>query len=528
MMKVLIADKLEQEGIDILKAEKEISVDFKPGVSPEDLVRLIKDYDALIIRSGTKVTKEVLHAGTRLRVVGRAGVGLDNIDIETASKRGIIVMNTPGGNTISTAEHTFSMLLSLSRNIPQATALLKKGEWNRNRFVGVELCGKTLGIIGLGRIGKEVAKRAAAFGMKVMACDPFLSKERAGQLGIELVPLETLLKNADFITMHTPLTPETKYLLNEESLKKVKKGVRIINCARGGVIEEKALVKAIQEGRVAGAALDVFEEEPPRNGNPLLSLGEVIVTPHLGASTEEAQINVAVEIAKQVRDALLGREILNAVNVPSLSAELLKEIQPYLQLGEKLGALEAQLVSGHIHQVIIRYAGTVTHYELAPITVAVIKGVLSPFLQETVNYVNASLIASERGIKVVETKSTELKEFANFILVEVHTDTMKKSAMGTLFTRVDPRIVRVDQFHVDAVPHGYMLFVANLDKPGVVGHIGSVLGRHGVNIAGMTFGRDQVGGEAVSIINVDSVVPDEVIQEIKKSESILEVKLVKL
>lgn len=528
MLKVLISDKLEKEGVDVLKTEKEISVDLKPGISVKDLLHVIKEYDALIVRSGTKVTKEVLEAGTRLKVIGRAGVGLDNVDVEAASKRGVIVMNTPGGNTISTAEHTFSMLLALSRSIPQASAILKQGKWDRSRFVGVELYRKTLGIVGLGRIGTEVAKRGIAFGMKVMAYDPFLSKEKAAQIGIELVSLDDVLKNADFITFHTPLTPETKYLLNEKNLQKVKKGVRIINCARGGIIDEKALARAIREGRVAGAALDVLEEEPPQNGNPLLALEQVVITPHLGASTEEAQVNVAIEIARQVRDALMGRGIINAVNVPSLSAELLKEMKPYLELGEKLGALEAQLVAGHINQVIIRYAGEVTSYELAPITVAVIKGILTPFLQETVNYVNASLIAAERGIKVIETKSSELKEFANFISVEIQTDKMKKSVVGTLFTRVDPRIVRVDNFHVDASPYGYMLFIANLDKPGVVGHTGTVLGKNGINIAGMTFGRDKVGGEAVSIINVDSFVPDPVIKEIKKSKNILEVKLVKL
>ena len=528
MLRVLISDKLEREGVDILKTEKEIAVDLKPGLPEKELLSTIHGYDALIVRSGTKVTKEVIEAGVKLKVIGRAGVGLDNVDVEAASKQGIIVMNTPGGNTISTAEHTFSMLLSLARNIPQANSLLKQGHWDRNRFVGVELCGKTLGLVGLGRIGTEVAKRATAFGMKVIAFDPFLSKEKASQLGIELVPFETILERADFITFHTPLTKETHYLLNEKTFEKVKKGVRIINCARGGIVEEKALAKAIRDGKVAGAALDVFEEEPPMNGNPLFALEQVISTPHLGASTEEAQINVAIEIAKQVCDALLGRGILNAVNVPSFSAELLKEMQPYLELGEKLGALVAQLVTGHMHQVIIRYAGEVTHYELSPITVGVIKGILTSFLQETVNYVNASLIASERGIKVIETKSTELKEFANFIGVEIYKDKMKKSVVGTLFTRVDQRIVRVDNFHVDAVPYGYMLFVANLDKPGVVGHIGSILGNHEINIAGMTFGRNQLGGEAVSIINIDSLVPDSVIEEIKKSENILAVKLVKL
>ena len=528
MLRVLISDSLEQEGINILKQEPEISVDVQTGLPEKELMKLIAGYEALIIRSGTKVTRSVIEAGKRLKVIGRAGVGLDNVDVEAASEHGVIVMNTPGGNTVSTAEHTMSLILSLARNIPQSSFSIRQGKWERKQFLGVELCGKTLGVIGLGRIGSEVAKRAMAFGMKVTAYDPYLSKEKAAQLGIDLATFEELLTRADFITIHTPLTTDTQYLFNEKTLQKVKRGVRIINCARGGIIDEKALAKAIQKGQVAGAALDVFEEEPPSNGNSLLQLDQVIATPHLGASTEEAQIQVAIEIANQVRDVLLGRAIVNAVNMPCVAPEVLKEIRPYLELAEKLGSLEAQLVTGPIHQVVIRYAGEVTHFDLAPVTVAVIKGILTPILGETVNYVNATLIAGNRGIKVIETKSTELKEFANFIAVEVETDQGRNVLVGTLFTRNDSRIVRINNFHVDAIPSGYMLVIQNLDKPGVVGHIGAVLGKNNINIAGMTFGRNKVGGEAVSIINVDSEVPIHVQDEIRQSQNILGVKLVKL
>ncbi|MBI4355295.1 MAG: phosphoglycerate dehydrogenase, partial [Candidatus Omnitrophica bacterium] len=389
MLKVLVADHLSEEGIAILKGEQQLDVTVQTGLTGTALAQAIRGYDALVVRSSSKVTREVVDAADRLKVIGRAGVGLDNVDVEAASKRGIIVMNVPGGNTISTAEHTFSLLMALSRNIPQADASLRRGAWERSKYTGVELYGKTLGVVGLGKIGTEVAKRALAFGMRVIAHDPYLSLERARQLEIAVVDFEELLRSADYITVHTPMTDETRHLIGTKELQLTKQGVRLINCARGGIIDEQALAEAIKSGHVAGAAIDVFEAEPPKD-HPLLKLPQVVATPHLGASTEEAQVNVAVEIAKQIADALLGRGIRNAINVFSVDAETLRLLEPYIRLGEKLGLLMAQLAPGHIQEIKVTYIGDVTHHETAPITVAIMKGLLTPIVGESVNYVNAS------------------------------------------------------------------------------------------------------------------------------------------
>ncbi|MEI6863340.1 MAG: phosphoglycerate dehydrogenase, partial [Candidatus Omnitrophota bacterium] len=363
--KVLISDSLSKEAVDILQKEKEFKVDVNTKLTPEELKKVIKDYDALLVRSATKVTADIINAADKLKIIGRAGVGLDNVDVEAASKKGIIVVNTPGGNTISTAEHTFSMMMALSRTIPQADLSMKKGEWERKKFMGVELYGKTLGIVGLGRIGTEVAKRAIAFGMTVIAYDPYLSAEKAKDLGIENVDLKTLFQKSDYITVHTPLTDETKHMISAKEFAVMKKGVRMINCARGGIIDEEALVKAIEEGKVAGAAFDVYENEPPK-GSKLIGLDKVVLTPHLGASTEEAQTNVAVEVANTVRDALLNRGVKNAVNVPCVDVEMYKVIEPYLKLAEKMGSIQAQLVEGHIKKVKIKYVGDLLKYDLTP------------------------------------------------------------------------------------------------------------------------------------------------------------------
>jgi len=527
MIKVLITDPMTKEGLKILESEKAVKADVKSKLTPEELKEAIKGYDALIVRSATKVTKEVIEASDKLRVIGRAGVGLDNVDVEAASKKGIIVVNAPAGNTISTAEHAMSLMLALSRNIARADRSIKNGEWERKRFKGVELYGKVLGIIGMGRIGTEVAKRALSFQMKVVAFDPFLPSGKANQIGVELSDLENLFKVADYITVHTPLTEETRHMISEEQFKLMKNGVRVINCARGGIIDEEALKKALESGKVAGCALDVFEKEPPKDFT-LAKMENTVATPHVGASTEEAQVNVSIDIAEIVLDVLLNRCIRNAVNMPCVDSESLKILQPYLNLAEKLGSLGTQLIEGHIKEVSIKYVGEITGYDTSALTIAVMKGMLTPILQETVNFVNAPMIARERGIKISETKTAEIENFANLISVEIETDKTKLSVDGTLFTKADSKIVRVGSFYVEAAPSGYMLVISNKDVPGIIGQIGTLMGKNKINIAGMSFGREKEGGKAISVLNVDSVVPKEILAQIKSAENIYDVKLVKL
>ncbi|MBI4313452.1 MAG: phosphoglycerate dehydrogenase [Candidatus Omnitrophica bacterium] len=527
--RVLISDALSEQGVKILREDKSIQVDVKLKLPPAELKKIIVDYDALIVRSGTQVTADLIDSAKKLKVIGRAGAGLDNVDVEAASKRGIIVMNAAGGNTVSTAEHAFSLMMSMSRNIPQACASLKGGKWERTKYQGVELYRKTLGIIGLGRIGKEVAKRAMAFGMQVIAFDPFLSLGKIQEMEIEPASLPEILKRADYITVHTPMTDETRHMISDKEFAMMKKGVRIINCARGGIIEEQALIRAIKAGTVAAASLDVFEEEPPQASLELLKMDQVVVTPHLGASTEEAQLSVAVDIAAGVRDALLGRGIRNAVNVPSVDGELYKILEPYLRLAEALGSTQAQMTEGHMQEVRVRYVGDLVKYELAPLTLSFIKGLLTPSLQETVNYVNAAILARERGIKVIESKSTESEDFATLISTEVRTDRAKLRVDGAFVTRRDPRIVRIDEFYVEALPHGQMVIIRTKDQPGFIGKIGTILGANGVNIGRMTFGRTRAGGEALNVFNVDGLVTPEVLKKIKASlDPSDEVRLIKL
>ncbi|MCM8762788.1 MAG: phosphoglycerate dehydrogenase, partial [Candidatus Omnitrophica bacterium] len=421
-MKILVSDPLSEEGLKILKEVNDFQVDVKTGLKPEELKEAIKDYDALLVRSSTKVTKDIIAAANRLKIIGRAGVGLDNVDLEAATQKGIIVMNTPAGNTISTAEHTMSLILSLSRNIPQADASLKQGEWQRTKFMGVELYNKVLGIVGLGKIGSEVARRALAFGMKVLAYDPFLSREIAEGLGVEVVELDDLLKRSDFISVHTPLTDETRHMISDKQFALMKKGVKIINCARGGIIDEGALIKAIKEGRVSGAALDVFEKEPLPPDSELLKLNNVVLTPHLGASTEEAQVNVAVEIAEVVRDALLGKGIRNAANYPSVDPESYKMLKPYIELSEKMGGFGCQLSEGRIQEVKITYTGEISQQDVSPLVLALVKGLLTPILQDTVNFINALRLAKERGIRIEEVRLSKEEEFVNLISLEIKTD----------------------------------------------------------------------------------------------------------
>ncbi len=530
MFKILVSDPLGKGGMDELKKEKNIQVDEKAGLAPEELKKIIGDYDAIIIRSGTRLTKDLIEAAGKLRVIGRAGVGVDNVDLPAATKQGIIVMNTPEGNTISTAEHTFSMLMALARKIPQAAASVKNGEWKRHDFLGTELNGKTLGVVGFGRIGREVAKRANAFNMKVVVFDPFISKASVKEQPIEFMDLKSLLAVADFITVHTPLTPETKYLLNEETLKLCKKGVKLINCARGGIIEEKAMLAAIQSGQVSGVALDVFEKEPPSADNPLLKMPQVISTPHLGAATQEAQENVAIDVVHQVVDALCERAIKNAVNLPSLDPEAYKVLKPWIMLAEKIGTLQSQLFPGSLKNVNILYGGEVTRYPLNPLTIAVVKGLLTPICGETVNFVNAPAMAKERGIDVTESRSTQAEDYSNYIEVEMTAGDKKTTIMGTIVGNQQLRIVHINEFLIDVEPEGFVIFIQNEDQPGVVGTVGTILGNNKINIAEMSLGRVPQGKKmlALTVINTDNEVPEKVITEIKKFPPILDVKVVKL
>ncbi len=526
-MRVLVSDKLAQRGLDILEKEKGIQADVKTSLSPAELKKVIKNYDALIVRSGTKVTKEIIASAKKLKIIGRAGVGLDNVDVEAASRKGIVVMNTPGGNTISTAEHTMSMILALSRNIPQAYQSLKERRWDRKKFMGVEIYGKVLGIIGLGRIGAEVAKRAMSFGMKVLTFDPYLSLDRVKALKIESVSLKELFKRSDYITVHTPLGKDTRHLIADKEIALMRHGVRIINCARGGIVDEKALIKGLNSGHVAGCALDVFEQEPPLK-SPLLKMDNVVITPHLGASTKEAQLNVALEMAQQICDGLSGRGIKNAVNLSILAPELAEIVKPYVILAEKLGSLQSQLAEGHITRLRIEYRGDIGTQDSAPITVACIKGLLQPIMGDTINYVNASVLAKERGINVEESKSESMESFTNLISVTTKTEKGELSVWGTVFAGKDPRIVKIDKYYVEAHPGGYMLVIKNRDLPGIVGEIGTILGKNKINIAEMTFGREKPGGTAITVLNVDSKIPEKVLEKIKKSKNISDAKLIKL
>ncbi|MHB8772007.1 MAG: phosphoglycerate dehydrogenase [Syntrophales bacterium] len=515
MKKILISDNLSAEGVEIFKATPGIEVDVRTKMTPDELKAIIGEYDGLVIRSATKVTEEVIgHAG-KLAVIGRAGIGLDNVDIPAASKRGIVVMNTPGGNAVTTGEHTIAMMLSLVRMIPQATASMKAGKWEKNKFTGHEFLNKTLGIIGTGRVGSIVADRAQGLKMKVIAYDPFISPEAAQQLGITLASLDEIFRQADIITVHTPMTKETRGVINAAAFAKMKKGVYIINCARGGIVNEKDLYDALVSGKVAGAALDVFEEEPTKN-TALVSLENVICTPHLGASTDEAQINVAIAIAEQITAYLTTGEINGAVNFPSVSAELLAVIRPYLTLAEKLGKFEAQLISGAVTEVMIEYSGEILNYNIAPITISLLKGLLTPILNESVNYINAPLIAKERGIKVVEAKSSEVKDYTSMISVTIKTAKGKAHVAGTIFGRQEPRIVRINKFTVEVIPEGRMFVLFNEDKPGVIGNIGTILGASGVNISRLHLSRELVDGKAMIVLSTDSVVATDVIEKLRK------------
>ncbi|MGA2174345.1 MAG: phosphoglycerate dehydrogenase [Verrucomicrobiota bacterium] len=530
-MNVLVCDPISPKGIALLQKRPEFKVTVLKQKTPEaDLLPLVKDVQAMVVRSETKITKKVIDAAPHLRVVGRAGVGVDNVDVDAATQRGIVVMNTPGGNTISTAELTFSMLMALARKIPQAHMSMKEGKWSRKEFQGTELYNKTLGILGMGRIGSEVAKRAMAFGMKVLAYDPYLSLARAKALQVDLKEqVEEVYRQADFITVHMPMTDETKGMVNAAAFAKMKKGVRILNCARGGIVNEADLQAALLNGTVGGAALDVYETEPPPADFPLRALPQVVMTPHLGASTEEAQENVGIEVAEAITDFLLTGAVRNAVNLPNLDAQTFEMVKPFLTLGEKLGRLVAQLAPKRNDRIDITYGGKAQQWPTDPITRAVLKGFLEMAGGKEVNQVNVRALAASLGLEVQEIKSSEETDFNEWLHVAVFSGGQRISAGGSVFgARSLPRIVRLNGQPVEIVPEGVLFLMNNKDRPGIVGYIGTLMGKHNLNIASMSLGRDKAGGRALTVLNLDSVPPRELLEEIEKDPDISHVRVVKL
>ncbi len=507
-----------------------MEVVVKTGLSESEILSLIGDFEAIVVRSQTKVTAAVLDAAKKLKVVGRAGVGVDNVDVDAATRHGVIVMNTPGGNTISTAEHAFSLLVSIARNIPQAHATVKAGRWDRKKFEGVELYDKTLGILGMGRIGSEIARRAIAFGMRVLAYDPYLSPAKARTLQVELIEtLDELVPKADFLTLHMPLTAETKHMLDSRRLGLCKKGVRIVNCARGGLVDEAALAEALKSGQVAAAALDVFEVEPPPADFPLREMENIVFTPHLGASTAEAQENVGIEIAAAIRAALLEGEIRNAVNMPSIDAKTAAVVRPYLALGDKLGRFAAQLAPKRNDRVVITYGGKAADMPTEAITRAILTGFLKHVGGEEVNSVNCRSMASSLGLDVQEIRSSEQTDFNEWLHVAVYSEAQKISLGGTFFgAKNDPRIVRVNSRPVEVTPSGVVLLLENDDVPGIVGKVGTILGTHGVNIASMSLSRNEAGGKALTLLNLDSTPSENTLCELLKHPPITSAKVINL
>ena len=527
-MKVLIADSISQRGIDELASGGALEVVVCTGQSEAELLNMIPGFSAIVVRSQTKVTAPILQAGTHLKVVGRAGVGVDNVDLDVATRRGIIVMNTPGGNTISTAEHAFSLLLAVARKIPQAHANLQAGKWDRKQFEGSELYNKTLGIIGMGRIGSELSRRAIAFGMRVLAYDPYLSSSRARSLQVELIEdLDELLPLADFLTLHTPLTPETHHLLNAARLTKTKRGVRIINCARGGLIDEGALLDSLGNGHVAGAALDVFESEPLPNDSPLRGIPNLILTPHLGASTVEAQESVGIEIAQAIRAALLEGTIRNAINLPNLDAKTLAIIGPHLRFGEKLGRFLSQIAPKRVENLHINYSGKVNEVDTTAITRAILKGFLRLAGGEDVNEVNAPAFAGSLGLEVTESRLSAPGDYTDLLELTAEAEAKTISVAGAFFGAT-PRIVSINSRPVEARPSGVVLVLENTDRPGMVGRIGTLLGAHGINIASMSLSRNQAGGRALTVLNLDTAPGAELLAEIGASEDIHSAQVVQL
>ncbi|WP_186576879.1 phosphoglycerate dehydrogenase [Aquibacillus kalidii] len=517
--KVLISDPLSEEGIQPLREASNIEVVVDTDLSPAELADKIGQFDALLVRSQTKVTREIINKATNLKIIGRAGVGVDNIDLDAATEHGIIVVNAPDGNTNSAAEHTIAMIMSLARKIPQAFYALKNQKWDRKSHVGVELKGKTLGVIGLGRIGAEVATRAKGQRMNIIAYDPFLTAEKAEKMGVDYGTVEDVVRQADFITVHTPLLKETRHLINKEAFEMMKDGVQIVNCARGGIIDEEALYEAIINKKVAGAGLDVFEEEPAVN-HKLLELPEVIATPHLGASTIEAQENVAIDVSEDVVGFLTGGLARNPVNLPSVAKDVMKRIEPYFNLSEKLGTFLTHLTKDVIEEINIVYSGELTELEVAPLTRNTIKGILKRHLGSHVNDVNASFLAEKKGIDVNEQKSKATKGFTNLLKVEVKTKAATRTIAGTLLNGLGARIVQVDNYSVDVVPEGHIVFIRHKDQPGAIGKVGSLLAENEINIATMQVGRSNVGGDAIMILTVDKLLNDNELQQLNNLDDI--------
>lgn len=524
-MRVLITDSVSEKGVKILQ-EAGIEVDQKVGISEDEIVSIIDGYDAFIVRSQTKVTRKIIEAASSLKVIGRAGVGVDNIDVQAATEKGIIVVNAPEGNTIAATEQTLALMLALARHIPQAHMSLAQGKWDRKTYMGVELRNKVLGVLGLGKIGSGVARRAQAFEMKVLAYDPFVTQEKAQSMGVEMADLDRIFKEADFITVHLPLNNETRNIINAEAMAKMKPSVRLINVARGGIINEKDLYDALQAGTIAGAAIDVWEKEPDTE-SPLQQLGNVVIAPHLGASTKEAQINVAIDVAEEIVAYAKGGAIKNAVNAPSLNPEVQEILGPFQGLCEKMGSLLSQATSGNCEGIDITYTGDIADYDVGFLTKAILLGMLRTTLNSAVNEINAAYIAETRGIKINETKARNKVDYRNLITVTIKTTAEELSVSGTIFSG-EAKIIKYDGYTIDAVPEGHLLIVPHIDKPGIVGPVATAIGDNNINIAGMQVGRKSLGGEAVMVLRVDGRVPGDILDKIAQVDGISGVKYVHL
>lgn len=526
--KVLISDKISDDGLAVFK-NAGIAFDHLPEITQDQIKETIHNYTGWVIRSRSRATADIIERADKLRVIGRAGVGVDNVDTAAATRKGIIVMNTPGGNTTSTAEHTISMMLSLARKIPQAHQSMREGQWDKKSFMGVEMNGKVLGVLGLGRIGQEVVKRMKSFNMQILGYDPFLSVERMQQLGVEPCTVDEICKRADFITVHTPLSPETKDLINEARFKLMKKTARIVNCARGGIINEPALINALKSNQIAGAALDVFVSEPTPADDEFRKLNNCVVTPHIAASTVEAQENVAIQVAEQIVDVIKGGPVRNALNVPSLDPEILPIVGPYMELADKLGLFISQYRRGRATKLRISYSGTVLDHSTTPITIAAIQGFVKSASDVPVNFVNAGPMLKDRGVELIETKLSESGQYTNLITIEVEQeDGSKNYIAGSLLTRKMPRIVILNDKHFNAVPEGNLIIIENEDVPGIIGAVGTVFGKNAVNIGQMTWGRKTADNTAMTIINIDTEVKEDVLNQLRNLPHIKSVDLVKL
>ena len=528
MFSILVSDKLGDAGVERLKQEPDIHVDVKTGLTKEQLAGTLSDYDALIIRSATKVDAEVLEGARKLRIVGRAGIGIDNVDVRSATSKGVIVMNTPQANAIATAEHTMAMILAVSRNTAQAHESVTQGSWERTKYTGQQLFDKTLGIMGLGQVGRLVVQRAKAFKMEIIACDPYVSEDIGRELEIQLVDLNELLSKADYVSLHTSLSPETENMINEKTLGLMKPGAILINSARGKLVDEAALANALKTGVIKAAAIDVFRNEPPGQDNPLIGLPNILHLPHLGASTEEAQRDVALQIAEQVIDALHNRDFRNSVNMPFLPDFDFEKTMPYLNLAEKIGHLHFHMASGPIRSVEIELQGEAIKELLRPIAAAILKAILQGFLEDSVNYINAPMLAEQHGISVTQSKGLGSVPYAHLISCRVHWEGGSRTISGALFGGVHPRIVQISKYHMDVDPSGIVLVMLNEDVPGVIGRIGSILGNHKVNIGEWRLGRAEKGGQALSFVNLDSYPSDDVIDELKSVEAVVKLQVLNL